>query len=134
MPGEIVINTTERVRAKYVQCVFTDADEQAIISGQGQWPEGYVPTSKLSIVYGTDDGRIDSGRIAVTGEVAKAAIREFFVSLPEGHALVRKCLDGTYSDATEGVEGSDNARSVLDGVTMDFNDGSGTFVVEAPNE
>lgn len=151
MPGQITLNTVIRPRAQFVMCEISARDEddiasayqldqsgQQVLDQQGQpvaktpgtWSTGYVPTSVLKVHYMADDGSFNAGVIEATGEVAKAAIREFFVSLPNGHALVRSILDGSTSDS-ETVRGGSRARSVLNGVEMNFHDGSGDFTIEA---
>lgn len=132
MPGTKTVNETKPVRAQYVKCTFSHEDEQTLLVNAGTFPAEYVPTSELSIAYESDDGQIRSGQIKATGSVAKAAILEFFANLPAGHALVRSILTGEagYEDGDE-VRGGSYARTALDGVQMDFHDGSGQFTVAA---
>lgn len=150
MPGQITLNTVIRPRAQFVMCEISARDEADIASayqldqsgqqvleeGQpvaktpGTWSTGYVPTSVLKVHYMADDGSFNAGVIEATGEEAKAAIREFFVALPNGHALVRSILDGSKPDS-DTIRGGSRARSVLNGVEMNFHDGSGDFTIEA---
>lgn len=124
MPGIKPISEDKTVRAQFVQCRFTAEDEKVIVENGGIWPEGYVPTSTLTIHYMSDDMFINAPPITATGLVAADAIREFFVTLPKSHALVKSILDGTTPDQ-DGIVGGKRARRVLDGVEMDFHNGKG---------
>lgn len=130
MPGQITINKTKSVRAVLVQYLPSVEDEQAIMEGKGQWPEGYVPTTKIMAHYRSEGGEISPPILSATGAPAAEAIREFFITLPAGHALIRGILDGTIQDS-EDIQGGSENRRVLDGTVMDFHDGSGEFTVTA---
>lgn len=122
MPGKKQISEDKTVRAQFVHCQFSAEDEKVIMENGGVWPEGYNPTSVLTIHYMSDDQSINASPITATGATAAEAIREFFVTLPKSHALVKSILDGTIQDSAD-VQNGANARAVLDGVEMDFHDG-----------
>lgn len=122
MPGKKQVSEDRLVRAQFVLCKFTAEDEAKIMEGKGSWPEGYTPTSILTIHYMSDDQSLNAPPITATGETAALAIKEFFMTLPESHKLVKKILDGSIQDGKD-VSGGKRAREILDGVEMDFHDG-----------
>ena len=140
MPGQLPISGTENISARLIQYLPTPRDEAAIMAGQGQWPQGYVPDTRISAHYRNADGSISPPLITVTGTVAKAALREFYL-LPQGHALIGGIMRGEIVDSTEPnangdleVVGGNANRRILAGCTINFHDGSGDFVVEADEE
>lgn len=132
MSGEMRVEITLKIGAQFVKLELNgEADQANLLANGGAFSEEYVPVGVLSTDLHSSDGTKRSGKVSATGLKAKAAIQEFY-RMSEALKLFRRCFDGTYTDKTEGISGSDRARTNMAGATYDVHDGSGPFVITAP--
>lgn len=144
MPGEIYRTLTLELRTVMVSCQFSKLDEDHLgvnAATYGGFAPGYLPQSILTLhSRESDDPNSPPQSITVgpateeTDAALLADLRkgvfEFFV-MPKCHLLVGKIMRGEHVDGP-GLQGGDAWRTRFDGVEYNMHDGSGNFVITAP--
>lgn len=143
MPGQITHTEARQLRTVLVDAQFSAADEDTLLTNAGQWPEGYIPQTILRLhSRESDDPNSPPQQIQVgpghpdmdPALLAdyKDGVREFFL-MPKCHLLVGRIMRGEHVDGP-GLDGGDDWRRRFSGAEYNMHDGSGDFVVTAPEE
>lgn len=144
MPGQITVTKTAPLRTLLVSAEFSAADEDTLVANGGKWPSGYLPQTILrlrsnagesspgnqpsTIQVGPGSAEMDAALLADY----KEAVKEFF-TMPAAHTLVGRIMRGEYPDRA-GVYGGDAWRERFAGAEYNMHDGSGDFVITAPEK
>lgn len=144
MPGQINRTVTDALRTVQVEAELHSDDEAHLVAHAGQWVGDYAPRSTLRLYSRAGHGapvRISATGEGLAGEALgdfRAAVREFFM-MPAAHQFVGRIFRGepgyrNTGGPERGISGADEWRSAYQGASYDMHDGSGSFIVTAPEQ